>query len=80
MPEEAPQEIADLVLRCTGQPEERPSAAEAADIIGPFAGATPLGAARSSSGSTAQERVRRASSGNRPASPPAATTAGAVSS
>ena len=33
VPEEAPQEIADLVLRCTGQAEERPSAAEAADII-----------------------------------------------
>ena len=69
VPEEAPQEIADLVLRCTGQAEQRPSAAEAADIIGPFAaaGPGPLGAARSSSGTTAQSR--RASSGNRPASP-----------
>ncbi|BDA50369.1 probable leucine-rich repeat receptor-like protein kinase PEPR2 [Coccomyxa sp. Obi] len=73
VPEEAPQEIADLVERCTGQPEDRPSAAEAADIIGPFAGAgTPLGAARSSSGST-----RRGSSGNPPqaASPPAVIAA-----
>ena len=33
VPEEAPQEIADLVLRCTAQPEHRPSAAECADII-----------------------------------------------
>ncbi|CAL8464771.1 g4306 [Coccomyxa elongata] len=35
VPEEAPQEIADLVLRCTAQPEHRPSAAECADIIRP---------------------------------------------
>ncbi|BDA50370.1 MDIS1-interacting receptor like kinase 2 [Coccomyxa sp. Obi] len=35
VPEEAPQEIADLLQRCMGQPEERPSAAEAADIIRP---------------------------------------------
>lgn len=35
VPEEAPQEIADLVLQCTGQPEQRPSAAECADIIRP---------------------------------------------
>ena len=33
VPEEAPQEIADLVLQCTGQPEQRPSAAECTDII-----------------------------------------------
>lgn len=33
VPEEAPQEIADLVFQCTGQPEERPSAADCADII-----------------------------------------------
>ncbi|EIE22891.1 kinase-like protein [Coccomyxa subellipsoidea C-169] len=33
VPEEAPQEIADLVFRCTARPEERPSAANCADII-----------------------------------------------
>ncbi|BDA46092.1 probable leucine-rich repeat receptor-like serine/threonine-protein [Coccomyxa sp. Obi] len=36
VPEEAPQEIADLVSRCTGDVEERPDAQECVEIIGPF--------------------------------------------
>lgn len=36
MPEEAPQEIADLVSRCTGDVEERPDAQECAEIIAPY--------------------------------------------
>lgn len=36
MPEEAPQEIADLVSRCTGDVEERPGAQECVEIIQPF--------------------------------------------
>ena len=33
VPEEAPQEIADLVQRCTADSDARPDAAEIADII-----------------------------------------------
>lgn len=36
MPEEAPQEIADLVSRCTSDVEERPDAHECVEIIQPF--------------------------------------------
>ncbi|CAL8464770.1 g4305 [Coccomyxa elongata] len=52
VPDEAPQEIADLVQRCTGQPEERPSAAEAADIIRPHL----LSAAKSGDSSNGPRR------------------------
>lgn len=37
VPEEAPQEIADLIKRCVGPAEERPSAQECIEIIGPIA-------------------------------------------
>lgn len=36
VPEEAPQEIADLVLRCTSDADARPDALECAQIINPF--------------------------------------------
>ncbi|CAL8462229.1 g1760 [Coccomyxa elongata] len=36
VPEEAPQEIADLVSRCTSEVEERPDAQECVEIIQPF--------------------------------------------
>ncbi len=36
MPDEAPQEIADLVHRCTGDAESRPEAQECAKIIGRY--------------------------------------------
>jgi hypothetical protein len=42
VPEEAPQEIADLVIRCIGDPEVRPSAQEIAELLAshlPMAGA-----------------------------------------
>lgn len=52
VPEEAPAEIAALVQRCTGQPEERPSAAECAEIIGRHVSAGSLGRAKSSDGSS----------------------------
>ena len=42
MPEEAPQDIADLVGRCTGDVEERPDAGECAEIIAPYVRASSL--------------------------------------
>ena len=71
VPEEAPQEIADLVVRCTGEPEARPTAEQCAEAI---AGFLPMGSvSRKSSGRTASGEVgqfRRASgSGTQPNSP-----------
>lgn len=69
MPEEAPQEIADLVVRCTGEPELRPTAEQCAELISSF---LPMGVARKSSGRTASGEVgqfRRASGGSQPNSP-----------
>lgn len=62
VPEEAPQEIADLLQRCTGDAEQRPDAHECAEIIAPFVRA---GSLRQGSRSLSQEA---------PAAPAAAAT------
>ncbi|CAK0772056.1 hypothetical protein CVIRNUC_003924 [Coccomyxa viridis] len=72
VPEEAPQEIADLVLQCTGEPEARPTAEQCAELIGSF---LPMsGVSRKSSGRTASGEVgnfRRASGGSTQPNSPA---------
>jgi hypothetical protein len=50
VPEEAPEEIAELIQRCTGDADQRPDAHECAEIIAPFLRAVLLrGATRSCS-------------------------------
>ena len=63
VPEEAPQEIADLVSRCTGDQEQRPTAQECAELLGSF---LPLGTGRKISG-----RTTSGGSGRTPSSPTA---------
>ena len=68
VPEEAPQEVADLVARCISEPERRPSAEQCAEVISSFL----PGVARKTSGRTASGEVgrfKRASSGAQPRSP-----------
>ena len=68
VPEEAPQEVADLVARCISEPERRPTAEQCAEVISSFL----PGVARKTSGRTASGEVgrfKRASSGAQPKSP-----------
>ncbi len=68
MPEEAPQEIADLVSRCTGDQEQRPTAQECAELLGSF---LPLGTGRKVSGRTVSGE-----SGKTPSTPTAKSPKG----
>ncbi len=68
VPEEAPQEIADLVHKCTGDQELRPTAQECAELLGSF---LPLGAGRKTSGRTVSGE-----SGKTPSSPTAKSPKG----
>lgn len=67
VPEEAPQEIADLVSKCTGDQEQRPTAQECAELLGSF---LPLGTGRKSG------RTASGESGKTPSSPTAASPKG----
>jgi hypothetical protein len=66
VPEEAPQEVADLVARCTiAEPDARPDAAEVADVIQSFlrAGSLARGGSRASTDAGASPHLQRGGSG-----------------